>query len=78
MNRLLFLIILGAATFLVVLYVWRPDLLNDFWLWGVGLAGPLLKGAHLLITKIKSMILPPPSPEVSYMKNKTLEVNETN
>ncbi len=76
MNRVLFLILLGGATFLIVLYVSRPDLIKDFWLWGVGLAGPLVKAAHSFILKMKESFFPSPSKETQYMQNKTLNTNE--
>lgn len=43
MNRLLLLVLIGAATFLVVLYVQRPEVIHDFWLWVVGFSGVILR-----------------------------------
>ena len=43
MNRILLLIVIGAATFLVVLYVQRPDVVQNFWIWVMGFSGIILR-----------------------------------
>jgi hypothetical protein len=54
MNRILLLILIGGITFLIILFKSRPDLLNDFWLWAVGLAAPLIRITDLIIQKLKA------------------------
>ncbi len=59
MNRVLLLILIAGLTFLVILFFSRADLANNFWLWVVGLAGPLYKSVDMLFAKIKSLFLQP-------------------
>jgi hypothetical protein len=42
MRRFSVLLFIAILTFLAVLYVKRPDLLNHIWLWIVGLAAPVI------------------------------------
>jgi len=42
MNRFIGLLIVALITFAAVLYVKRPDLLNDIWLWVIGLIAPII------------------------------------
>jgi hypothetical protein len=55
-NRILLLIIIGGGLFLVILFISRPDLWKDFWLWIVGLAGPIMKVIDLLYRKAKQLV----------------------
>lgn len=43
MNRKLVLLLIGLATFCIVLFVKRPELIQKFWLWVVGLSGFIIK-----------------------------------
>lgn len=43
MNRKLVLFLIGLATFCIVLFVKRPELVQKFWLWVVGLSGFVIK-----------------------------------
>ncbi len=56
MNRILLLILIGGITFLIILFVSRPELLTDFWLWAIGLAGPIIKVFDAIIQKLKSLV----------------------
>ena len=42
MKRLSILLFVAILTFIAVLYVKRPELLNHIWLWLVGLAAPII------------------------------------
>ena len=42
MNRFIGLLIVALITFAAVLYVKRPDLLNEIWLWIIGLIAPII------------------------------------
>lgn len=42
MNRFIGLLLVALITFAAVLYVKRPDLLNDIWLWVIGLIAPII------------------------------------
>lgn len=55
MNRALLLILIAGFTFLVILFFSRVDLAKNFWLWVVGLAGPVYKSIDVLLTKLKSV-----------------------
>jgi hypothetical protein len=56
MSRILLLILIAGGVFLIILFVSRPDLWQDFWLWIVGLAGPIVKIADLMFTKVKHWV----------------------
>ena len=43
MKRLLLLLLVAAATFLLIALYKNPELLNDIWLWIVGLAGTIIQ-----------------------------------
>ncbi|MBC7450298.1 MAG: hypothetical protein H7259_02290 [Cytophagales bacterium] len=43
MNRILLLILIGALTFVMVLYTKRPELMQDVWLWIIGLSGVIVR-----------------------------------
>ena len=42
MKRITILLFIAILTFIAVLYVKRPDLLSQVWLWLVGLAAPVI------------------------------------
>jgi len=43
MNRKLVLFLIGLVTFSIILFVKRPELIQKFWLWVVGLSGFIIK-----------------------------------
>lgn len=45
-NRILFLLLVAGITFLVVLLLARPDLLENVWMWLVGLSGSIVKAGQ--------------------------------
>ena len=74
MNRLLLLVLIGACTFLVVLFLRRPDILKEVWLWLVVLAGPIVRAGDFLIKRVKGIFTPKPeTAEKQLRKN----INET-
>lgn len=48
-----FIILLGVAaiTLAVMFALYRPDILEDIWLWAVGLAGPIIGTLQHIIRK---------------------------
>jgi hypothetical protein len=54
MTRILLLILIGAATFFLLLLAANPDLLEDVWLYIIGLAGAVVKLFQVLASKIKN------------------------
>ncbi len=42
MRHTLILIVVALVTITIVLMMYRPDLLEDVWLWLVGLIGPII------------------------------------
>jgi hypothetical protein len=42
MRRITILLFIAIITFIIILYVKRPDLVNHTWLWVVGLAAPVI------------------------------------
>jgi len=81
MNRILILIAVAGLTFLVILFISRPDLLKDFWLWAVGLAGPIVKVIDVVIGKVKRVFTPETpeqtDKETAYYTQQTKKVNES-
>ncbi len=54
MNRILLLILIAAGVFLVILFAVKPELIDNIWLWLVGLAGVLVKSVQWLFNSIKN------------------------
>ncbi len=52
MKRITFLIFIAIITFAVILWVKRPDIIGNFWLWVVGLAGPVIAFFKRIIYEI--------------------------
>ena len=48
-NRILFLLLVAGITFLVVLLLARPDLLENVWMWLVGLSGSIIKAGQAFV-----------------------------
>ncbi|MEQ9403986.1 MAG: hypothetical protein RIM99_10390 [Cyclobacteriaceae bacterium] len=42
MKHALILILVALITITIILMIYRPDLLEDVWLWIVGLIGPII------------------------------------
>lgn len=77
MNRIFLLILIAGITFLVVLLVSRADLVKDIWLWLVGLAGPIVKLADAIFTRIKTFFIDEFNQLTSKKTNNTTEtINE--
>lgn len=55
MNRLLFLVLIALLTFVIIYAIMRPDVFKDFWLWIVGLAGPIIKFLNAGWSKAKQL-----------------------
>ncbi|MCU4177094.1 DUF5675 family protein [Carboxylicivirga sp. N1Y90] len=53
MQRFLLLIVIAGIVFLLVLFVNRPDLIENIWIWLVGLAGSIVKSFQLIIDFFK-------------------------
>jgi hypothetical protein len=49
MNRLLLLVLVAGATFLIVLFAVKPELIENIWLWLVGLSGLIVKAFQSLL-----------------------------
>ncbi len=52
MKHFVILLLVAVITITIVLLVYRPDLLEDVWLWIIGLIGPII---GLVRAGIKSM-----------------------
>ncbi len=59
MNRFLLLVLIAGATFLLILFAVRPDLISNIWLWFVGLAGVIVKLFQWLTDYFKKLLNPP-------------------
>jgi CBS domain containing-hemolysin-like protein len=55
MNRLLLLILIAGLTFLIVLFASKPELIEQIWLWVIGLAGPIIKVIQEIVNFFKRM-----------------------
>ena len=53
MNRFLLLVLVAGATFLIVLFAVKPELIENIWLWLVGLAGVIVKAFQVLVDFFK-------------------------
>ena len=43
MNRVLLLILIAGAVFLLILFAVKPELIGNTWLWLIGLSGVIVK-----------------------------------
>ncbi len=57
-NRFLLLVLIAGATFLLILFAARPDLISNIWLWFVGLAGVIVKTFQWLADYFKKLLNP--------------------
>lgn len=53
MNRFLLLVLVAGATFLLILFAVKPELIENIWLWLVGLAGFIVKAFQSLVVFFK-------------------------
>jgi len=56
MNRILLLILVAGATFLIVLFAVKPELIGNIWLWFIGLSGVLVKAFQSLFDYFKNLL----------------------
>lgn len=67
MKHLLIVLLAALITITGVLIYYRPDLLEDAWLWIIGLIGPIIGFARKIFDRanlfIKSKINQPETPE---------------
>ena len=56
MNRILLLILIAGLTFLVVLFLARPDLLENVWMWLIGFAGLIVKFFQTIVDFFKNLV----------------------
>ena len=54
MKHALILIFVAIITISIVLIIYRPDLLEEVWLWLVGLIGPIIGFTRAIIKSISS------------------------
>jgi|WetSurMetagenome_2_1015567.scaffolds.fasta_scaffold483936_2 hypothetical protein len=54
MRRIILLVFIALVTVVVILMVKRPDLVSHFWLWLVGLAGPIIAFFKRIIHEIEN------------------------
>jgi len=55
MKRVLLLVVVAGLTFLVILFATKPELLNDIWIWAIGLSGLIIKGFQSIIEYFKGL-----------------------
>lgn len=53
MNRFLLLVLVAGATFLIILFAVKPELIENIWLWLVGLSGFIVKAFQSLVDFFK-------------------------
>lgn len=53
MNRFLLLVLVAAVTFLLILFAVKPELIDNIWLWLVGLSGFIVKAFQSLVDFFK-------------------------
>jgi len=53
MKRITVLVFIALVTFVVILLVKRPDIIGTWWLWLVGLAGPIIGFFQRIIQQVE-------------------------
>ena len=48
-DLLLLLIVIAGAVFLIVFFAFRPDLIENIWIWLIGLSGSIIKSFKLFV-----------------------------
>lgn len=78
-NRLLFLLLVAGLTFLAVLFLARPDLLEDVWMWLIGLSGSIIKAGQSFVEFLKKTFgdEPPEKPDTGTVAAKFKEEQGT-
>jgi|GEM_PF-2395347 len=77
MSRILLLILIAGGVFLIILFVSRPDLWQSFWLWIIGLAGPIARLGGLFYDKLKQWITGSTSSEdAEFIARQTNKLNQ--
>ena len=56
MRRLTILLFFAILTFVIILYIRRPDLVSHVWLWVVGLAAPVIGLIRRFVEYLKSWV----------------------
>jgi hypothetical protein len=54
MRHALILVFVALITISVILIIYRPDLLEDIWLWLVGLIGPIIGFSKAIFKSISN------------------------
>ncbi len=62
MKRVLLLIVVAGITFLIIMLVSKPDMLDEIWIWLVGLSGLIIKSGQSLLAYFKDLISDDPAP----------------
>jgi len=55
MNRILLLLLVAGATYLLVVLAVKPELIGNVWLWFVGLSGLIVRVFQLLTNYVKKL-----------------------
>lgn len=58
MKHFLIVTVVALITLFIVFAWYRPDILEDMWLWVIGLIGPIIGFAQELIKKIQKKLKP--------------------
>ena len=56
MKHFIIVLLAGIVTLTIVLSIYRIDLLEEWWLWIVGLIGPIIGGAKFFLKKIQTYL----------------------
>jgi hypothetical protein len=56
MNRFLLLLLIAGLAFLVILFAQKPEIIENIWLWIIGLIGAIVKAFQLLAQYFKKLI----------------------
>jgi len=77
MNRFLLLVLIAGATFLIILFAIKPELIENIWLWLIGLSGVIVKAFHMLIDFFKEKFSSDKETEEKTDTNNTKETIST-
>ena len=58
MNRIATLIFIAILTFVIVLFIQRPELLEEIWIWIIGLIGTILDAGRRLLDFFQNRLSP--------------------
>ncbi|MDX9883500.1 MAG: DUF5675 family protein [Prolixibacteraceae bacterium] len=65
MKRIFLLIIIAGVTFLIILFVRKPQLINEIWIWMIGLSGLIVKIFQRVVEYFKGLFSPDEKPPTS-------------